>query len=97
MKKFNEFATEAYDEYGMYMGADDYEDEGSQDEGEYDYEGDMAMSQLRTIIRNAEMMLGMMERDTNLPEWIQSKLTLAEDYVVSSSNYLMSRHEEDYY
>ena len=86
-----------YDEYGMYMGADDYEDEGSQDEGEYDYEGDMAMSQLRTIIRNAEMMLGMMERDTNLPEWIQSKLTLAEDYVVSSSNYLMSRYEEDNY
>lgn len=105
MKKFNEFVTEDYDEYGMYMGADNYEDEGEegyedeedyQDEGEYDYEGDMAMSQLRTIIRNAETMLGMMERDTNLPEWIQSKLTLAEDYVVSSSNYLMSRYDENF-
>jgi hypothetical protein len=85
-----------YNEYGMYMGEDDYEDEeGYQDEGEYDYEGDMAMSQLRTIIRNAESMLGMMERDTNLPEWVQSKLTLAEDYVMSSANYLMSRYEED--
>lgn len=94
MKKFNEFVTEDYDEYGTYMPSMDYEDD--QDEGEYDYEGDMAMNQLRTIIRNAEMMLGMMERDTNLPEWIQSKLTLAEDYVVSSSNYLMSRYEEDY-
>lgn len=99
MKKFNEFVTEAYDEYGMYMGNDDYEDEdeeGYEDEGEYDYEGDMAMSQLRTIIRNAETMLGMMERDTNLPEWVQSKLTLAEDYIVSSSNYLMSRYDENF-
>jgi hypothetical protein len=89
--------AEAYDEYGMYMGMDDYEDEEDyQDEGEYDYEGDMAMSQLRTIIRNAETMLGMMERDTNLPEWVQSKITLAEDYVVSSSNYLMSRYDENF-
>lgn len=79
-----------YDEYGMYMGSNDNEDE-----GEYDYEGDMAMSQLRTIIRNSQMMLGMMERDTNLPEWVQSKLTLAEDYIMSSANYLMSRYEED--
>ena len=54
------------------------------------------MSQLRTIIRNAETMLGMMERDTNLPEWVQSKITLAEDYVVSSSNYLMSRYDENF-
>jgi hypothetical protein len=92
MKKFNEFVTEAYDKYGMYVGEDD---EDYQDEGEYDYEGDMAMSQLRTIIRNSQMMLGMMERDTNLPEWVQSKLTLAEDYVMSSANYLMSRYEED--
>ena len=99
MKKFNEFVTEAYDEYGMYMGNDDYEDEdeeGYEDEGENDYEGDMAMSKLRTIIRNAETMLGMMERDTNLPEWVQSKLTLAEDYIVSSSNYLMSRYDENF-
>jgi hypothetical protein len=97
MKTFNELVTEVYDGYGMYMGMDDYEDEEDyQDEGEYDYEGDMAMSQLRTIIRNAEAMLGMMERDTNLPEWVQSKITLAEDYVVSSSNYLMSRYDENF-
>lgn len=99
MKNFSEFVTENYNEYGMYMDMDmdDYEDEeGYQDEGEYDYEGDMAMSQLRTIIRNAQSMLGMMERDTNLPEWVQSKITLAEDYVVSSSNYLMSRYDENF-
>jgi len=96
MKTFSELVTEVYDGYGMYMGMDDYEDEEDyQDEGEYDYEGDMAMSQLRTIIRNAQSMLGMMERDTNLPEWVQSKITLAEDYVVSSSNYLMSRYDEN--
>ena len=52
------------------------------------------MSQLRTIIRNSESMLYMMERDTDLPEWVQSKLTLAEDYIMTSANYLQSRSEE---
>lgn len=88
MKNFKKLMSEMYNEYDIDMGGN-YEDE-----GEYDYEGDMAMTQLRTIIRNAESMLIMLERDTNLPEWVQSKLTLAEDYIVSSSNYLMSRSEE---
>ena len=93
MKKFNEFIAEDYDEYGMPMGMDD-DDENEHAEGEYGYEGDMAMSQLRTIIRNSESMLYMMERDTDLPEWVQSKLTLAEDYIMTSANYLQSRSEE---
>jgi|TARA_B110000977_G_scaffold157994_1_gene201262 hypothetical protein len=91
MKKFNEFVKEDYDEYGMPdMDMDDYD----QDAGEYDYEGAMAVVQLRTIIRNAETMLTLMEDDTNLPEWIQSKLTIAEDHIMSSANYLQSRMEE---
>jgi hypothetical protein len=97
MKKFNEFIAEdydEYDEYGMPMDMDDDDDENEHSEGEYGYEGDMAMSQLRTIIRNSESMLYMMERDTDLPEWVQSKLTLAEDYIMTSANYLQSRSEE---
>ena len=61
MKKFNEFIAEDYDEYGIPMGRnDDDDDENEHSEGEYGYEGDMAMSQLRTIIRNSESMLYMM-------------------------------------
>ena len=43
---------------------------------EYDYEGDMAMSQLRSIIRNAQYMHDkLLTPTTNLPEWVQSKIT----------------------
>ena len=44
MKKFNEFIAEDYDEYGMPMGMDDDDDdENEHSEGEYGYEGDMAL------------------------------------------------------
>jgi len=65
------------------------------DKGEYDYEGDMAKSSLRTIIRNAEMMHDMLGEDTNLPEWVQSKITLAEDYLVSAAQYMQSEMSEE--
>ena len=67
------------------------------DKGEYDYEGDMAKSSLRTIIRNAEMMHDMLEDDTNLPEWVQSKITLAEDYLVSAAQYMQSEMSEQFF
>ena len=60
----------------------------AKDEREYDYEGDMATSQLRSLIFNAEDMIDMMDDNTNLPEWLQSKITLAEDYVSTAANYL---------
>lgn len=65
-----------------------------EDEGEYDYEGDMAKSSLKTIIRNAQMMHDMLQDTTNLPEWVQSKITLAEDYMVSAAQYMQSEMNE---
>jgi len=62
---------------------------------EYDYEGDMAMSQLNSIIANAQRMHDMLKVDTNLPEWVQSKITLAEDYISTASNYLQGEMKED--
>jgi len=56
--------------------------------GEYDYEGDMAMSQLKSVIANAQKLHDMLKPDTNLPEWVQSKITLAEDYIVTAANYM---------
>ena len=60
----------------------------AKDAREYDYEGDMAMSQLRSLVFNAEDMMELMEENTNLPEWVQSKVTLAEDYISTAANYL---------
>lgn len=60
----------------------------AKDSREYDYEGEMAVSQLRSLIFNAEDLIEMMEDNTNLPEWVQTKITLAEDYVSTAANYL---------
>lgn len=59
--------------------------------GEYDQEGDMAKIQLRTIIEAAHELHEMLELNDNLPEWVQSKLTLAEDYVTTVRDYLKSK------
>lgn len=64
------------------------------DKGEYDYEGDMAKSSLRTIVRNAQMMHDMLDENTNLPEWVASKVTLAEDYIVAATQYMQSEMNE---
>jgi len=69
------------------------------DVGEYDYEGDMAKSQLRSIAYNSKMLHDMLEDNTNLPEWVQSKITLAEDYIMTAANYMrgemMNEESED--
>ena len=65
------------------------------DVGEYDYEGDMAKSQLRSILANAKRMHDMLEENTNLPEWVQSKITLAEDYISTAANYMEGEMKEE--
>jgi len=67
----------------------------AKDEGEYDYEGAMAKTLLQTICRNAEDIKNMLEDDENLPEWVQSKITKAEDYITTSLDYLKSTKELD--
>jgi len=65
------------------------------EEQEYDYEGDMAMSDLRSIIHNAQQLHDMLEPNTNLPEWCQSKITLAEDYLSTVANYMRGEMNEE--
>ena len=55
----------------------------AKDPREYDYEGDMAKSQLRSIIANAQAVHDMLKDDTNMAEWVQSKITLSADYILS--------------
>lgn len=66
-----------------------------EDKGEYDYEGDMAKSQLRSILANAKRLHDMLKPDSNLPEWVQSKITLAEDYILTAANYMEGEMNEE--
>jgi hypothetical protein len=66
----------------------------AKDKGEYDYEGDMAMSQLRSIMHNAQQINDMLKPNTNMPEWVQSKITLAADYISTCADYLQSNEED---
>ena len=66
------------------------------DDREYGYEGDMAITQLKTIMRHADHMKGMLKPETDLPEWVQSKITLATDYMQTAHDYMMSEMTESY-
>ena len=67
----------------------------AKDEQEYGYEGDMALNQLTTLIRCGEMIKDMLKPDTDLPEWVQSKITLATDYIQTAADYLYSEMKEE--
>ena len=54
----------------------------------YDYEGKMAHSQLLSIVKNARDLFNMIDSDSQLKSWVQSKLTKAEDYLDSVRTYL---------
>jgi hypothetical protein len=58
------------------------------DDHEYGYEGEMIMSQLQSMMRNAKELLSMTEPNTDFPEWVQSKITLAQDYIQTANDYM---------
>ena len=66
----------------------------AKDEQEYGYEGDMALNQLATLIRCGEMIKEMLKPDTDMPEWVQSKITLATDYIQTAADYMYSELKE---
>jgi hypothetical protein len=67
----------------------------AKDEQEYGYEGDMALNQLATLIRCGEMIKDLLKPDTDMPEWVQSKITLATDYIQTAADYLYSEMKEE--
>ena len=68
----------------------------AKDEREYGYEGDMAMSQLKSIMNHSKQLLDMLEPDTDLPEWVQSKITLAADYIQTAADYMATEMNEEF-
>ena len=67
----------------------------AKDAREYDYEGDMAKSQLRSIISNAQTIHDMLKDDTNMAEWVQNKITLSADYISTVRDYMSSETNEE--
>jgi len=65
------------------------------DPGEYDQEGDMAKTQLRTIADAAKELHDMLDDDENMPEWVQNKITKSADYIDSVRDYLKSEKNND--
>ena len=56
-----------------------------------DGEGKMADSQLNRIADLATMIDEMVDDDTNLPEWFESKITKAQDYMSAVMNYMKGK------
>ena len=55
---------------------------------EVDYEGEMAKSELYRLVKNSQELMQMLDDDTQLEAWVQSKITKAADYISSVSQYL---------
>ncbi len=67
----------------------------AKDPREYGYEGEMAMSQLKGVIMHAKQLHDMLEPATDLPEWVQSKITLAYDYIQTAADYMSTEMNEE--
>jgi hypothetical protein len=62
---------------------------------EIDDEGGMIMSQLDTIDNAVQRLRGVVkDPDFQLPGWVQSKVTLACDYIDTAADYMTSKTEE---
>jgi hypothetical protein len=69
--------------------------EGSFDSAEYNDESGMAYNQLKSIARAVRGLADTIDEGDNLPEWVQSKLTLAEDYLVTIWDYLQGENSDE--
>jgi phage pi2 protein 07 len=67
----------------------------AKDPREYGYEGEMVMSQLKGIMNHAKQLHDMLEPSTDLPEWVQSKITLAYDYMQTAADYMATEMKEE--
>lgn len=54
-------------------------------------EADMARTELRSIIDDAEAIAGMIDANTDLDAWVQSKITKSADYLSSVHKYMKGR------
>jgi len=61
------------------------------EKGEYDREGDMALDDIDTIESAANELQSIIDADDNLPEWVQSKINKAMDYLDTARDYMAAQ------
>jgi hypothetical protein len=66
-----------------------------ENKGEYDQEGDMAKDDLSTIEDAARELDSILQADDNLPEWVQSKINKAMDYLDTARDYMKANQDDD--
>jgi hypothetical protein len=65
----------------------------AKDSNEYDNEGEMAKTKLRGVLSDAQALIDMFEDEENLPEWVQSKIIKASDYLNSAARYIKNKDD----
>jgi hypothetical protein len=76
------------------MSSEDIESISLINKGEYDREGDMAKDDLESLAMAAKELHAILGDDENLPEWVQSKITKALDYINSSNQYMHQQKDD---
>ena len=76
------------------MSSEDIESISLINKGEYDREGDMAKDDLQSLAMAAKELHSILGDDENLPEWVQSKITKALDYINSSNQYMQQQKND---
>ena len=61
------------------------------EKGEYDREGDMALDDIDTIESAANELQSIIDAEDNLPEWVQSKINKAMDYLDTARDYMSAQ------
>jgi hypothetical protein len=61
------------------------------EKGEYDREGDMALDDIDTIESAANELQSIIDAEDNLPEWVQSKINKAMDYLDTARDYMAAQ------
>jgi hypothetical protein len=64
------------------------------DKAEYDQEGRMAKSELKTAKDAAAELQSILDDEENLPEWVQAKITKAVDYLDTARDYMKDNDVE---
>lgn len=67
---------------------------------EEDHEVNMGYSQIESIMRNAKAIHDILKKlpeNANLEAWAQSKLTMADDYLVSVADFMRTEYGHDEY
>lgn len=67
----------------------------SHDPNEYDMEGDFVKNQIHTIVRVMTHLEKEIDDNENLPEWVQMKISQAQEMLVGVMDYMISQKERD--